>query len=106
MTIAGAGRPVWEVEEVAKERGLKLAGAAHHTDLRLAREIAHELAREGRTISADDVRAVLAERHPDIDGCMNWMGSCFRGPGWEAAGMIKSATPGRHRSRILLWRLR
>ena len=41
--------------------------------------IAHELAQDGRAISADDVRAALAERHPDIDGCMNWMGSVFRG---------------------------
>lgn len=113
MTIAGGVHPVWYMpDELAKkERGIKLAASAHHTDLRIAREIAKELARDGREVCADDVRAVLAERHPDIDGNMNWMGALFRerdswGPIWEPAGFVRSVTAGSHGNRILRWRLR
>ena len=110
MTIAGA-RPVWEIEERAKSVGIKLAASAHYRDLQIARGIAKELARDGREVCADDVRAVLAERHPDIDGCLNWMGALFRerdswGPIWEPAGFLKSATPGSHGNRIVKWRLK
>lgn len=106
MTIAGTTRPVWEIEERAKEAGIKLAASAHHTDLRIAREIAKELAQGGREVCADDVRAVLAERHPDIDGCLNWMGGLFRGKEWHAVGFVRSSTPGSHGNRIVKWRLK
>ena len=105
MTIAGAGRPVWEIEEHLKERGIKLAASAHHTDLRIAREIAKELARDGREVCADDVREVLAERHPDIEPG-NWLGALFRGKEWQAVGFVRSVTAGSHGNRILRWRLR
>lgn len=105
MTIAGA-RPVWEIEERAKSVGIKLAASAHYRDLQIAREIAKEMARDGREVCADDVRAILAERHPDIDGCRNWMGALFRGKEWQAVGFVRSVTAGSHGNRILRWRLR
>ena len=100
-------RAVWELpEDKAKRTGMARAASAHHTDLRIARDIARELAAGGKQVSADDVRAALAERHPDITGPFDFMGSCFRGKEWIPIGFTKSRTPGSHSNRLLIYRLK
>lgn len=98
---------VWDMpEERAKERGIKTAASARYRDLAIAKEIARELASDGREVWADLVRAELARRHPDIGGPFHFLGQCFRGEEWEFRGSVKSATKGRHHGRICTWRLR
>lgn len=87
----------------AAERGIARAGAAHHTDLRLARQIARELGADGSEVWADRVREVMAERWPDITPG-NWLGALFRGGEWEPAGLIRSKTVGSHANLLRTWR--
>lgn len=90
----------------AAERGKARAASAHYRDLQIAREIARDLSLGGtREVSADDVRRVLKQRHPDISPG-NWLGSLFRGSEWAPAGFVKSETPGSHGNRLVLWRRR
>lgn len=97
---------VWDFpEERKKERGIKLAASAHHTDLRIARAIARELGADGSEVWADKVRVVLAERHPDIEPG-NWLGALFRGKEWRPVGFVRSSTPGSHSNRLVAWKLR
>ena len=84
----------------AAERGKARAGAAHHTDLRLAREIARELGADGSEVWADRVREVMAERWPDIEPG-NWLGALFRGGEWRVVGFVRSKTAGSHGNRLL-----
>lgn len=52
------------------------------------------------------MRRFLAERHPDIEGPFDFMGSVFRGKEWVPEGWVKSKTPGSHANRLVSWRLR
>lgn len=99
-------RAVWEVEEKAKERRLKLAGSAHYLDLKLARETARALGAGGQTVTADEVRRAMLGRFPDQE-FGPWMGQLFREPGvWMPVGFVRSSTPGAHRRVVQVWRLR
>ena len=94
-------------EERAKEQGKKLAASARHTDLRLARGIALELAKSGLPVSGDDVRRVLAERHPEaLEGNLNYLGAVWERSKWVAVGRIKSKTAGSHSNDLRTWVLR
>jgi len=100
---------VWDIEpEVrARRRGQARAESAHYRDLQLAREVAKELAKNGRWISADDVREGLSARFPgETWPNRNWMGRCFSGPEWEPMGWTRSNAPGSHRNMLRLWKLR
>ncbi len=99
---------VWEIAEPearAAERGKSIAASAHHTDLRLAREIALELGRNGQIVTADDIRRVLAERWPDIEPG-NWLGAVWERKVWAPVGFAYSRTKGSHGNRIVQWRIK
>ena len=109
MTIAGAGRPVWEIEERAAERGIKLAASAAPRESALAKEAAMRAWEKlGRPISADDIRAEAPELFRDLPPGKraNFMGSVWDRKVWEPVGRIKSKTPGGHSNDILTWRKR
>lgn len=92
-------------EERAKVRGQRIAASAHHTDLRLAREIARDLGRDGREVCADDVRAAVLARWPDT-AWGNWAGSIFAGREWMAVGLTRSTAEGSHANLLRTWRLK
>lgn len=103
LTAVWNASPLYS-EERAKTRGMRVAASAHHTDLRLAREIARELGRDGSEVCADDLRIALAQQHPEcLQGCLNYLGSVFKGPGWRFAGYVKSRTRGSHGNRLCSW---
>lgn len=99
MTIAGAGRPVWEIEEHLKERGIKLAASAAPRESALAKEAAlRAWERLGRPISSDDIRAEAPELFRGLPPGKraNFMGSVWDRKTWEFVGYCTSRTPGSH----------
>ena len=107
---------VWDIEPLldparetrAKKRGMKIASAANHRNLVLAREIAREVyLSERRPICADEVRAEL-ERRPGLILCenYNWMGGMFKDGNWRQVGWTTSAQPGSHGNPLRTWELR
>lgn len=108
MTFAGA-RPVWEIEERLKERGIKLAASAAPRESALAKEAAlRAWERLQRPISSDDIRAEAPELFRDLPPGKraNFMGSVWDRKVLEPVGRIKSRTPGGHSNDILTWRKR
>lgn len=92
-------------ERKAKDRGMRVAASAHHTDLRLAREIARELGQDGEEVWADLVRVEMLMRFPDV-AWGNWAGSIFTGGEWAFVGYTKSTAPGSHSHLLRLWVLK
>lgn len=96
----------FEPETRARDRGMRVAASAHHTDLRIARQIAREVYLSGcLPICADDVRATMLRRFPDTQWG-NWAGSIFTGGEWTFAGYTKSTAPGSHGNLLRTWRLK
>lgn len=96
----------FEPEVKARDRGMATSAAAHHTDLRIARQIAREVYLRGCIpICADDVRAEMLRRFPDTKWG-NWAGSIFTGGAWECKGWTRSKAKGAHMNPIRLWALR
>lgn len=97
----------YDAEERAKIRGQRRASSARHRDLALARQVAQELAQGGGEVTGDDVRRVLAERHPEaLEGCLNYLGSVWERDKWAPVGFVRSRTPGSHGNRLVQWRLK
>ena len=102
-------RAVWDIEERAKERGIRRAAQAAPREMALAREAARRAyLRLGRPISADDIRAEAPDLFADLPSGKraNFMGAVWERKVWEPVGRIKSRTPGGHSNDILTWRLR
>ena len=102
-------RAVWEIEDQAKDRGIRRASQAAPRETSLAREAARRAyLRLGRPISADDIRAEAPELFEDLPPGKkaNFMGAVWERSVWEPVGRIKSRTPGGHSNDILTWRLR
>lgn len=68
-----------------------------------ARSIARGLARGGRTVTVDDVRAVM---EPPAGADPRVMGALFRGDEWEPAGWVQSNRCTCHRRPIREFRLK
>jgi hypothetical protein len=94
---------LFEVE--AKEAGMDSA-ADHYPDaLRVARNIAVDLASERGSITIDDVRGEFERRSiPFVAG--NWMGSVFKGKEWIACGIIPATHTGSHGRFVRRWSLK
>lgn len=95
-----------KLSQEAKEAGQEAAASASPEPLEVAREIAIRLAmaREDRTITADDVGVEL-DRAGIATG--PWMGSLFRGRAWAFTGERVRSTRVSNRAReIKRWRLR
>ena len=102
-------RAVWDIEERAKERGIRRASQAAPRETALAREAARRAyLRLGRPVSSDDVRSEVPELFSDLPPGKkaNFMGSCFAGKEWVCVGFVRSNTPGSHRNLLRIWRLR
>lgn len=96
----------FSAEVKARDRGMRLASAAHHRDLALARSIARELGQGGAVLCADDVRFEVIRR-PELGITWgNFAGSLFTGPEWAFVGYTQSTAPGRRASAIKTWRLK
>lgn len=91
-------------EERLKQRGMAVAAARNDLALEAARTAALELAASRGSVSIDDVRDALADRGiPFVAG--NWLGSVFKGGGWQPTGEWEPARhAGGHRRMIRTWR--
>lgn len=105
-------RAVWELpEEKAKARGMARAASANYRNVQLAREVARDLARDGRAISMDQVREAMLLRHPEAMETepgrkRNWLGSVWNTGEWVAVGLVKSNQAGAHRNLLRQWKLK
>ena len=88
-----------------KEQGIAVAQEHAESLLARAREIAVELAKDGRTITADDVQEVLFQRTGELLG--KAAGGLFRGSQWQFTGERRASTRSTnhgHENRV--WRLK
>ena len=105
------GRPLFDAaaSEDAKATGIDRAtGSLPMWNVMLldaARGIARIIAREGGTVTADDVVRRFADKGIDLTAKLgNAMGSLFKGPEWEWTGdYIKSARVHAHSNLLRVW---
>jgi hypothetical protein len=91
--------------ERLKAEGMYLASFSRAEMLKIARDLAREVANE-QGITADDVRALLLMRgFPDKLG--NAAGSLFRGREWEFRGQWRKSTVKTNHARMIrVWHLK
>lgn len=88
----------------AADRGINAAASHNATLLVEAREVARELAKGGRAISADDVVEGMMRRGYGVHCLGNAAGSLFRTRGWRATGeRVKSKRIHAHANDLRLW---
>ena len=88
-----------------KEKGMALGRKAKAFLLHQARKYATEIARSRGEVTADDVRAAMADE--GLPGLGMAAGSIFRGPEWVPTGEMKtSAVVANHAREIKVWRLK
>lgn len=91
----------------AKSAGMAQAADNKKSLLKLAREIAVELGRTKRDVTADDVQLALVRRGISIRALGNAAGSIFRGKEWTWTGrMVKSSRVHAHANLLRVWRYR
>ena len=93
--------------EHARDDGMATAAANRAKLLAFARTLAIELAmaREDRSVTADDVQRALVERGYGVHELGNAAGSLFRASGWQWTGMWqKSQRVHSHANLLRVWR--
>lgn len=89
-----------------RDDGMALAADNRAALLHEAREIAKDLAKYGREISADDVQAELVKRGYGVKALGNAAGSLFAGRDWQWTGRrVKSKRIHAHANELKTWRL-
>ena len=94
--------------EQLKFSGMETAAISHKSVLKLARNIAKDIAggRVNREVSSDDVGKILSVKY-EIASLGPAAGSLFRGKDWEWTGRFKkSERVSNHSRRIMIWRLK
>lgn len=93
------------LDQALRRRDLALAQLEGHYPrwLDRARAVAEEICRRWGTVTADDIRAVLAIPEGVHH---NVVGSIFKGPRWERVDWQQSEQPQGHGRWIGVWRLR
>lgn len=96
--------------EQLKLIGMHQAADARYFVLSAAQGVALGLARDGKTITSDDVRTFMCANgwnEKDLAQALgNAAGSIFKGDSWECVGFSKSQRPSAHARVIRMWRLR
>lgn len=101
-------KTLFDAQESAELKEAALAKLDSADVLTLARQIAHELARDSDTLTtnADIVGMEMKERY-DIDSIGPAAGALFRGSEWEFTGQrVLSSRKANHAREIKVWRLR
>jgi hypothetical protein len=98
---------IFNVIEAEEERlaGMSRAADGKQSLLTLAREIACELGRSMRFVTADDVTRVLVERHRISEHALgNAAGSVFRGTMWrDTEKRVKATRVASHCRELRVW---
>lgn len=98
--------PLFDYAESIRHRDAGIAVAADNnaTLLTEARQIARELGRNGREVSADDVMEEWVSRGGGIHDFGNSMGALFQTQDWKVTGrIIKSKRIGAHGNLLRTW---
>ena len=91
-------------EQDKKKNGMKISAERFPAHLAMFREIARDLAKDGRHITIDNVRDAVLSRGIKFE-VANYLGSVFKGKEWSCEGFAVSTHEGSHGRMVRVWRL-
>jgi hypothetical protein len=96
----------FEASQAGKQHGMEVAASNRAELLAIAREVAHYLGRDGRTVTADEVQRMLVYGGYKPSDLGNAAGSIFKDGDWLPVGHFCSLRVSNHAREMKAWKLK